>query len=231
MPPFPAELTLGSSSHWRREIGTNNSINFHINQNIFFQLHFHLLRFGSNLDDKEEIAKFPVDYLSLIHMISNSKNYAVVIWYPVTMNMMDMPGQFYSAIFWIQILILPAAGGHLLDTLEVLDIPTRIYLIDLRDGTVHDYFETEDESMVYATHIMNVWEEEGDKVVFDVSTNPWTALRDATDIHNMLDHNETDTDESPSVMKRVTLNINTKEVKIDQTNGRHNNFLFMPDSG
>ena len=128
-------------------------------------------------------------------------------------------------------MILLAAGGHLLDTLEVLDIPTRIYLIDLRDGTVHDYFETEDESMVYATHIMNVWEEEGDKVVFDVSTNPWTALRDATDIHNMLDHNETDTDESPSVMKRVTLNINTKEVKIDQTKGRYNNFWLMPDSG
>ena len=85
--------------------------------------------------------------------------------------------------------------------------------------------------MVYATHIMNVWEEEGDKVVFDVSTNPWTALRDATDIHNMLDHNETDTDESPSVMKRVTLNINTKEVKMDQTKGRYNNFLFMLDSG
>ena len=103
MPPFPAELTLGSSSHWRREIGTNNSINFHINQNIFFQLHFHLLRFGSNLDDKEEIAKFPVDYLSLIHMISNSKNYAVVIWYPVTMNMMDMPGQFPQQFFGTKI--------------------------------------------------------------------------------------------------------------------------------
>ena len=95
MPPFPEELTLGSSSHWRREIGTNNSINFHINQNIFFQLHFHLLRFGSNLEDKKEIAKFKVDYLSLIHMISNSKNYAVVIWYPVTMNMMDMPGKLF----------------------------------------------------------------------------------------------------------------------------------------
>ena len=95
MPPFPEELTLGSSSHWRREIGTNNSINFHINQNIFFQLHFHLLRFGSNLEDKKEIAKFKVDYLSLIHMISNSKNYAVVIWYPVTMNMMDMPGELF----------------------------------------------------------------------------------------------------------------------------------------
>ena len=58
--------------------------------------------------------------------------------------------------------------------------------------------------------------EDGDKVVFDVSTNPWTALRDATDIHNMLDHNETDTDESASVMKRVTLNIKTKEVRQEQ---------------
>ena len=54
---------------------------------------------------------------------------------------------------------------HILETLELVDSPTLIYLIDLRDGTVHDYFETEDESMVYATHIMNVWEEDGDKVV------------------------------------------------------------------
>ena len=93
-----------------------------------------------------------------------------------------------------------------------MDIPTRIYLIDLRDGTVHDYFETGDESMVYATHIMNVWEEGEDRVVFDVSTNPWWALKNATDIHIMLDHPETDGEESISLMKRVTLNINTKEV-------------------
>ena len=50
---------------------------------------------------------------------------------------------------------------HPVETIQQVDSPTKIYLIDLRDGTVHDYFETEDESMVYATHIMNVWEEEG----------------------------------------------------------------------
>ena len=93
MPPITEGLTLSSSSHWRREIGTDNSINFHINQNLLtFKKHFILYRFGATLEDKQEIGRFPVDFLSMIHMISNSKNYAVVIWYPVTMDISNMPG-------------------------------------------------------------------------------------------------------------------------------------------
>ena len=61
---------------------------------------------------------------------------------------------------------------HILETLELVDSPTLIYLIDLRDGTVLDGFETADPSMVYGTHITNSWEEGEEELVLDVATNP-----------------------------------------------------------
>ena len=48
---------------------------------------------------------------------------------------------------------------HPVETIQQVDSPTKIYLIDLKDGTVLDGFATEDPSMVFATHIMNSWEE------------------------------------------------------------------------
>ena len=103
---------------------------------------------------------------------------------------------------------------HILETLELVEAPTPIYLIDLRDGTVLDGFETDDASLVYGTHIMNSWEEDGE-VVLDVATNPWSALADFFDLEKMSDHPSTDREDADSVMKRIRLNLNTRQTTLE----------------
>ena len=104
---------------------------------------------------------------------------------------------------------------HILETLELVDSPTLIYLIDLRDGTVLDGFETADPSMVYGTHIMNSWEEGEDELVLDVATNPWLALATFFDLDKMVNHPSTDREDADSVMKRVRLNLNTRQTSVE----------------
>ena len=81
-------------------------------------------------------------------------------------------------------------------------------------GTVIEGFETDDPSMVFATHIINSWEE-GEEVVFDVSTNPWDSLLTGGNLSLILDHPETDDVVGPSVMKRVRLNINSRKTTVE----------------
>ena len=68
--------------------------------------------------------------------------------------------------------------------------------------------------MVFATHIINSWEE-GEEVVFDVSTNPWDSLLTGGNLSLILDHPETDDVVGPSVMKRVRLNINSRQTTVE----------------
>ena len=67
---------------------------------------------------------------------------------------------------------------------------------------------------MFATHIINSWEE-GEEVVFDVSTNPWDSLLTGGNLSLILDHPETEDVVGPSVMKRVRLNINTMQTTVE----------------
>ena len=150
------------------------------------------------MEDKTEIGRFPVDYVSYIHMISNTPQYAVIVMYPVSMNVWTMAQH----------------NMHPLETLEQLDEPTRIYLMSLKDGSVLDGFLTDDPSMVFGTHIVNAWEE-GEEVVFDLATIPWDGLLHYMDLETMLKHPETESDHSEQVMKRVRLVKESKEVIVE----------------
>ena len=104
---------------------------------------------------------------------------------------------------------------HILETLELVDSPTLIYLIDLSDGTVLDGFETDDPSMVFGTHILNAWEEGEDELVLDVATNPWSSLATYFDLDKMVNHPSTDREDADSVMKRVRLNLKTRQTSVE----------------
>ena len=197
--PLTDGMSMQSSSHWRREIGTENSLNYHMMYNPrTLKPDFVLYRYGRTIEDKMEIGRFPLDYVSYIHMISNTPQYAVIVIYPVIMNYWTM-GQHHM---------------HPLETLEQLDEPAKIYLMDLKDGTVLDGFFSSDPSLVFATHIMNAWEE-GDEVVFDLATNPWDSMLTYMDLETMMDHPETDADSSVMMMKRVRVVKSTKEVIVE----------------
>merc|ERR1719277_1830946 len=140
-----------------------------------------------------------VNNASYMHMMSNTPRYAVVILYPVTMNNMK----------------LPEHNWHPIETIEKKDEPCRIKLVDLVDGSIID-FETEDPSMVFATHIANSWEEGDEEVVIDLATNPWDAMTTYTDLETMLNHPETDAEVGDQIMKRVRLVMSTKEVIVEE---------------
>ena len=160
-PPITHGYSLQTASHWTREIGSDSSLNYHLMYNpLTLRPDFVLYRYGSSMEEREEVGRFKIKHINYNHMISNTPNYAVIVIYPVAMN--------YGTIFEHEM--------HPLETLEKLDEPTYFYLINLHDGSVLDGFETEDESMVFATHHMNAWEE-GDEVVFDIATNPWDAMK------------------------------------------------------
>lgn len=192
-------ISLGSCAHWRREVGKTTSINFHLIFNkMKLRMDFTIYRFGNTYDDREVVGKFPMPHSSYIHMFSNTPNYAVIVVYPVSLDMWS----------------LASHNMHPIETITKLDVPTKIYLMDLRDGTVIDGFESEDESLVFSTHHMNAWEEEGE-VVFDLACNQWDAMATYLDVENMLYHPDTDADKANFVMKRVRLNLLTKAVVVE----------------
>ena len=139
-----------------------------------------------------------MDHMSLVHMFSNTVNYAVIALYPVSMDFWGMANHHM----------------HPFETIKKIDAPTKMYLIDLRDGTVIDGFESEDPILTFSTHHMNAWEE-GDEVVFDLACNPWDAMAAFMDIDTMLHHPETDADKADFVMKRVRMNVKTKIVEVE----------------
>ena len=192
-------ITMMTASHWRREVGSDNSLNFHFKYNpVTMKPDFVLYRFGRSIDEAEEVGRFEADYASYIHMMSNTPRYAVVVLYPVFMNLMKMP--LYNM--------------HPLQTLEMKDGPTLIKLIDLLDGSVLS-FETDEPSMVFATHIANAWEEGEDEVVFDIATNPWDALISYMNLETMMNHPTTDAEVADMVMKRVKLVKSSSKVIVE----------------
>jgi len=194
-------MSMMTASHWRREIGSDSSLNFHQIMDPLHPMHPNLVlfRFGSTLDEQEEVSRFSVDHTSYIHMMTNTPKYAVIILYPVTMNL----------------LVLPLHNLHPLETLEQVDGPCKIKLVNLVNGDVLS-FETEDPSMVFATHIANAWEEGEEEVVFDLATNPWDAMAEYLDRDTMLHHPHTESDLAGQVMKRVRLIMSTGETIVEE---------------
>jgi len=192
-------ISMQTCSHFKREAGKDTSINFHMMYNpITLMPDFVLFRFGNNWEEREIVGKFPMDHLSLVHMFSNTVNYAVIAIYPVSMD------------FWA----LPTNNMHPFDTITKIDAPTKFYLINLNDGSVIDGFESWDSDLVFSTHHMNAWEE-GNEVVFDLSCNPWDIMASFMDIETMINHPMTDDEKSFFVMKRVRLNLASKEVTVE----------------
>ena len=74
-------------------------------------------------------------------------------------------------------------------------------------------FETFDPSLVFAAHHMNAWEE-GKDIVFDVSATSWDSMETFFDIERMLSHTDTGKDRAGSLMRRVRLNLVTKDVQV-----------------
>ena len=132
------------------------------------------------------VGKFVMPHNSIIHMFSNTVNYAVVALYPISMD------------FWA----MANHKMHPFETIKKLDVNCQFYLMDLRDGSVINGFESDDPSLIFGTHHMNAWEQ-GDEIIVHMATNPWNAMAEYQDIENMLNWQESGGDEADWTMKKV----------------------------
>jgi len=195
----PSEGTsMASCAHWRREVGKNTSLNFHVMYDFFSgNNNFVLYRFGNSIDDFEVVGKFPMPRQSVIHMFSITENYAIIPIYPVTMDI--------SKMF--------THNMHPFEGMTKQDAPTEFYLINLNDGSVTGGFKTSEPALIISTHHANAWEED-DEVVFDLTCGlPWDIFSTAMDLDQMLSEDATG-QENTGVMKRLRLNLVTKEVTV-----------------
>jgi len=197
--PVTDGISMASCAHWRREVGRDTSLQYHMLYNpLTMKPDFALYRFGDTWEDREVIGKFKMPHGSVIHMFSNTENFAVIAVYPVVMDFLGMASHHM----------------HPFESLKKLDAPTLFYLINTNDGSVISGFETSDPEMVFATHHMNAWEEEGE-VVVDLCSNPWDALATFMDIPTMMNSSLTDNHKADFVMKRIRLNLSDKSLKIE----------------
>merc|ERR1712172_239081 len=188
-----------SSTHWRREVGKDSSLQYHMLYNpITNKIDFTLFRFGSTWQDREVVGKFPLPFASVIHMFSVTENFAVVAVYPVSFDFMAMPTH----------------NMHAFETLVKKDAPTNFFLINLNDGSVIDGFESDNPFLVFSAHHVNAWEE-GSEVVLDLACSPWDTFTTIFDMGHMLNQTLTDRDTSDNVIKRVRLDLNEKSVIVE----------------
>ena len=82
-------LTLGSTAHWRHEVGKTTSLNIFTVRTLT-GLYMELRRFGASLEEQSLVGRVQVPHNSMIHMVSVTTNYAVVVFYPVTLDYLDM---------------------------------------------------------------------------------------------------------------------------------------------
>lgn len=199
-------VSLASCSHWLREVGKDTSLNFHVMLGMDGTQVFKLYRFGNNWDEREVVGSFKMPHGSMIHMFTRTSKYAVIVLYPVTVDIANM---FTNNM-------------HPLSSMKQLkEEPTKIYLINLRDGSVIDGFTSTDPSLTWGTHFVNAWEESG-HVIFDLSTNKWDALASFMDLENMLTHKDTLADTADFLVKRVSLNLKNKEVTVAEWPNKRN---------
>ena len=68
---------------------------------------------------------------------------------------------------------------------------------------------------MFAAHHANAWEEERE-IVFDVSTAPWNAMETYFDIERMLNVQATNKNRTCSVMRRIRINLDSKNVRVTE---------------
>ena len=181
------------------QVGRQTSLQYHMIYNpLTMKPDFTLFRHFSTWQEREVVGKYAINHTSIIHMFSNTENYAVVALYPVIMDFMAMPQNHM----------------HAFETIKKLEEPTRFFLINLHDGSVVDGFETDDPELVFCAHHINAWEE-GDEVVLDLSFSPWDIFTSIFDMENMLNQTLTDRVAADYIVKRVRLNRTDRSVGVE----------------
>ena len=185
---------MSSCSHWHREIGKTSSLQYHADANTF-----KLIRFGDTWEEQELVGKFPMPHSSMIHMFSITEHFAVIALYPVGLDLLDML----------------TSNMHPFSAIKKFDKPTRFYLINLESGRVLSGFKTFDPRVVFASHHVNAWEEEGE-VVVDMACNPWDSMETYFNMETMTGQEATGREAAEGVVRRVRLGLRDRAVNVEE---------------
>jgi carotenoid cleavage dioxygenase-like enzyme len=161
-------LPVTGCTHWMRELGTDNSINFQQKVGLTGgqYVEVHRYRPEDQYGAPQVVATFVARKQSSIHSFSITQNFAIFFFYPVIIDGKKMWG----------------ANFHVFELLQWLeDERTEIFVVDLRTGEVRKY-QTDP---TYSAHHANAYED-GDELVVDLCPTHYEALRTYLDLENQL---------------------------------------------
>jgi len=191
----PKISSTASSAHWRKEPGTNNMLNFHVQGTTGVWETIHLYRYpDGDLHHPTEIGSFRITHSTMIHMFGVSENYAIFFIYPIAIDIV-------------------CAMEHLLhNMMECLkwkgeNTSTDIIVMSLHTGDIVSHTQTEG---LYATHHINAYEiveDDVEKLIVDIVRAPWYAITNSTDRETMLNAEDTGIMTNNFIISRYTIDI------------------------
>jgi len=167
--PTSWPATLSGCTHWMREVGTDNSINFQRKKGLTGPIYVEVQRYKPDDDyaTPEVVATFVPKKLSSIHSFSITENYAIFFFYPV---IIDGKRMFET-------------GFHVFELLTWLDNEmTDVYVVNLKTGDVKEFVT----APTYSAHHVNAHETSQNEIIIDICPTPYINLRDYLSLNTML---------------------------------------------
>jgi len=197
-----ADQAVSSCTHWMREPGTDNSINFMVKIG-WRGPYVEILRYRPENHDynkPELISTFKTTRVSMIHSFSITENHLVMFFYPFTVD----PSKFLEVNF------------HLMEAAKWNEHEqTDIYIIHLKTGQVQSI----PAKTLYSYHHINAYEiNNGTEIVLDMSPSDPFNLVNYTSLDNMLNPPEVPTGINgstcgPNEVTRYVINLGANYVE------------------
>lgn len=194
------EQPLTGCTHWVREPGTENSINFVTRGSVMggkTSIEVQRLKPETDYSKPEIVATFPIDAVHMVHSFSITENHTVLFFYPLIMNMMSVFGAKFHAL-------------EVVEYKEAMD--TRIVVVNMKSGSVKQFSA----KTLYAYHHINAYEvNNGSEIILDMSPSDPNGLKDYPALKNMMNPPQ----ESTGINGSTTGPYETTRYRINLQNG------------
>ena len=186
-------LSFASTAHPLPEIGKTSSLAF-LTKMSFFPGEKHsvnLIRIKAT-DERENVASIPVDQLPYMHSFSVTKNYAILFFSPIYMNVMKVAGT-----------------AHPFEGLDWFgDRQTDVHVINLKTGAVTS-MKTEN---TFVMHHGNAYENEHGNIVLDLVTYDDPKFISSMTLENFRDPKKRHNISFTAKFKRYYIDLKEKKV-------------------